>query len=49
MTFPWIADRVASGKLELHGAWFAIHTGKLLLRQPDGSFVSPEQIAASGA
>jgi carbonic anhydrase len=39
MTFPWIAERVAAGRLELHGAWFAIHTGKLTLLQPDGSFV----------
>jgi len=38
MTFPWIADRVASGKLTLHGAWFAIHSGTLMILQPDGSF-----------
>lgn len=43
MTFPWIAERVASGKLELHGAWFAIYTGELLIRQPDGSFVPPKE------
>jgi carbonic anhydrase len=41
MTFPWIAERVAAGKLELHGAWFDIHTGVLLIRQPDGSFAPP--------
>ncbi len=33
MTFPWIAERVAAGKLELHGAWFDIHTGVLLTLQ----------------
>ena len=43
MTFPWIAERVATGKLQLHGAWFAIHSGLLLLRQPDGSFAPPKQ------
>lgn len=42
MTFPWIAERVAAGKLELHGAWFAIYTGELLIRRPDGTFAAPE-------
>ena len=42
MTFPWIAKRVAAGKLELHGAWFDIHTGVLLTLQPDGSFAPPK-------
>lgn len=42
MTFPWIAERVAAKKLQLHGAWFAIHSGLLLLRQPDGSFAAPK-------
>ena len=40
MTFPWIAERVAAGKLELHGAWFDIRTGVLMILQPDGSFGS---------
>ncbi len=35
MTFPWIAERVAAGKLELHGAWFDIHSGVLLTLQGD--------------
>jgi carbonic anhydrase len=38
MTFPWVAERVAAGKLELHGAWFDIGTGVLTTLQPDGSF-----------
>ncbi|MGH9719592.1 MAG: carbonic anhydrase [Bryobacteraceae bacterium] len=38
MTFPWVAERVALGKLELHGAWFDIRTGVLMILQPDGSF-----------
>ena len=38
MTFPWVAERVAAGKLELHGAWFDIRNGVLMTQQPDGSF-----------
>lgn len=43
MTFPWIADRVASGALNIHGAWFAIHSGILMILQPDGSFIPAEE------
>jgi carbonic anhydrase len=38
LTFPWIAERVAAGALRMHGAWFAIRSGELMLLQPDGSF-----------
>jgi carbonic anhydrase len=38
MTFPWIAERVNSGKLRLHGSWFDIRVGVLMLLQPDGTF-----------
>lgn len=38
MTFPWIAERVNSGKLSLHGAWFDIRIGVLMTLQPDGEF-----------
>jgi carbonic anhydrase len=38
MTFPWIAERVAAGSLRMHGAWFAIRSGELMLLQSDGSF-----------
>jgi carbonic anhydrase len=41
MTFPWVAERVAAGKLELHGAWFDIRNGVLTTLQPDGSFAPP--------
>ena len=41
MTFPWVAERSAAGKLELHGAWFDIRNGVLTTLQPDGSFASP--------
>jgi carbonic anhydrase len=40
LTFPWVAERVAAGKLELHGAWFAIRSGVLTTLQPDGSFAA---------
>jgi carbonic anhydrase len=39
MTFPWVAERVAAGRLALHGAWFDIFTGALMTLQPDASFV----------
>lgn len=42
MGFPWIAERVQAGRLTLHGAWFAIHSGVLMMRQPDGSFAPVE-------
>jgi carbonic anhydrase len=38
LTFPWIAERVARGVLRLHGAWFAIRTGELLVLREDGCF-----------
>jgi carbonic anhydrase len=38
MTFPWIAERVAAGTLNLHGAWFDIRIGELMVLQPDGTF-----------
>jgi carbonic anhydrase len=41
MTFPWVAERVAARKLELHGSWFDIGTGALMILQPDGSFAPP--------
>ena len=40
-TFPWIAASVAAGSLKLHGAWFSIRTGELLVLRPDGSFGEP--------
>jgi carbonic anhydrase len=42
MTFPWIAERVAAGELALHGAWFDIRIGALMLLQPDGVFAPQE-------
>lgn len=34
MSFPWVAEAVAGGDLELHGAWFAIKHGELHWRNP---------------
>ncbi|MFN3911420.1 carbonic anhydrase [Hyphomonas sp.] len=34
MSFPWVAEAVAAGELELHGAWFAIKHGELHWRNP---------------
>jgi carbonic anhydrase len=39
MSFPWVVERVRSGKLQLHGAWFDIHSGVLMTMQPDGTFM----------
>ncbi|NEU12989.1 carbonic anhydrase [Methylobacterium sp. BTF04] len=35
MTFPFVRERVLSGKLALHGAHFGIARGELLLRDPE--------------
>ena len=36
MTFPWIAEAVAAGRLSLLGYWFDVHTGVLAAVGPDG-------------
>jgi carbonic anhydrase len=46
MTFPWIASRAADGQLALHGAWFDIRSGVLMMLQPDGSFAPPDYVMA---
>jgi carbonic anhydrase len=33
MTFPWIAERVRARRLALHGAWFDIRIGELMMLQ----------------
>ncbi|MGH9559068.1 MAG: carbonic anhydrase [Bryobacteraceae bacterium] len=38
---PWISSRVESGTLGLHGAWFDIGKGELLILGPGGSFAPP--------
>ena len=39
MTFPWVAERVESGALTIHGAVFAIADGKLRVLEADDSFI----------
>jgi carbonic anhydrase len=40
LSFPWIAERVADGRLRVHGAHFDIRTGVLAMLQADGSFAA---------
>ena len=48
MTFPYVADRVAAGELALHGAYFGVATGVLLVRDPHtGTFVPAAPNAAA--
>ncbi len=37
-TFPWVRDRIASGKLTLHGCYFGIESGQLLRLDDQGRF-----------
>ncbi|MBC7800526.1 MAG: carbonic anhydrase [Gemmatimonadaceae bacterium] len=37
-TFPWIADRVADGRLRLHGMHFDVRSGVLARLGPDDTF-----------
>jgi carbonic anhydrase len=39
LTFPWIADRVAAGRLRLHGTHFDLASGVLRLLETGGDFV----------
>lgn len=39
LTFPWIRERVDSGRLKLCGSYFSIETGQLLLLSQNGIFV----------
>jgi carbonic anhydrase len=38
MTFPWIAARVADGRLRMHGAYYGIASGVLQVMGPDKVF-----------
>jgi carbonic anhydrase len=44
MTFPYVAERVGSGQLILHGAYFGVATGVLLVRNPNGTFSPAAEI-----
>ena len=41
MTFPWVRERVADGRLSLHGAYFAIADGELCILDPVGGEFRP--------
>jgi carbonic anhydrase len=41
MTFPCIRILVEKGKLELHGAYFGVATGALLVREPETGVFKP--------
>ena len=41
MTFPWVAEAVAEGRLTLHGAHFGVATGRLVLVPAQGEPRAP--------
>jgi carbonic anhydrase len=46
-TFPFIAERVKAGELEIRGAVFNVFNGTLKILQPNGRFVTPKDEDAS--
>ena len=42
MTFPWVAERVRAGKLELHGWYFDLETASLYICDETGAFKAAE-------
>jgi len=41
MTFPYVAERVRQGRLALHGAYFGVASGVLLVREPETGIFAP--------
>jgi len=41
LSFPFVRDRVAAGRLRLRGAWFEIATGRLLAMDPETGAFTP--------
>jgi carbonic anhydrase len=41
MTFPYVAERVRQGRLALHGAYFGVASGVLLVRDPKTGAFQP--------
>jgi carbonic anhydrase len=48
MTFPCVRILVERGKLQLHGAYFGVATGELLVRDPDTGVFAPVVAGAVG-
>ncbi|WP_076069406.1 carbonic anhydrase [Sphingomonas montana] len=40
-TFPFVQERLDDGRLKLHGAWFGIAEGDLLVRDPETGAFNP--------
>ena len=47
MTFPFVRRRVEAGALALHGAYFGVATGRLLLRDPASGAFEPMEASAT--
>ena len=45
MSFRWIREAVDAGRLSLHGCYFGIATGTLLILGPDGRFAPVPDVA----
>jgi hypothetical protein len=41
VTFPWVKARVEAGQLELHGAYFGVAAGRMLVRDPATGHFEP--------
>jgi len=49
ISFPWVKAKVEAGKLELHGAYFGVAAGRLLVRDPlSGRFEAVAEDALGG-
>jgi carbonic anhydrase len=49
MTFPWVENAAAQGRLTLHGAYFGVATGHLLVRDPATGDFEPAVEGLAGA
>ena len=45
LTFPWIAERHASGALQIHGWWFDLDAGELWYTEPGADGFAPLGLA----
>ena len=48
MTFPWVRSQVEQGHLQLHGAYFGVATGILMVRDPATGEFHPMTDAPAG-